>query len=289
VSGYAEAVRGLEAVVARDPAEVHGERRLRFRGHGRATERVAVLLHGLTSSPPQMDRLAEILFERGLNVVVPRLPRHGHADRMTGALAGLSGAELLGALNEVLDLAAGLGARTTVAGISMGGVLAAWAAQHRADLDRAVLIAPSIALPPLPVGATAVLAGLALRLPNAFFWWDPAGRAASRFVVAHAYPRVASHALARVYRLAADVAAASRTGPPGARSVRLVLNSHDPVVRPGPPQRLLERWRAHGLADARSHVFPPGALGRLHDFVEPADPRARTDVAYPPLVEMLLE
>ena len=43
-----------------------------------------------------------------------------------------------------VDIAAGLGDQVTIAGLSAGGVVAAWAAQHRRDVHRAVLIAPSL-------------------------------------------------------------------------------------------------------------------------------------------------
>jgi carboxylesterase len=100
-----------------------------FLSYGQKTERAIVLLHGYTSSPRMYHRLAERLFRRGFNVLVPLAPLHGLNDRMSTALAGLSQEMLVGYLNEAVDIAHGLGARVGLAGFSMGGVLALWAAR----------------------------------------------------------------------------------------------------------------------------------------------------------------
>ncbi|NJP05385.1 MAG: alpha/beta hydrolase [Chloroflexaceae bacterium] len=46
--------------------------------------------------------------------------------------------------SESVDIARGLGRHVTIAGISVGGTIAGWAAQFRADVDCAVLIAPAL-------------------------------------------------------------------------------------------------------------------------------------------------
>ena len=55
--------------------------------HGSRTERARSLLHGLSASPQQFLALAHALHERGHNVFVPRLPRHGYRNRLSEALA----------------------------------------------------------------------------------------------------------------------------------------------------------------------------------------------------------
>lgn len=51
--------------------------------HGHKTDEVFVLLHGITNTPVQFREFAEILFLRGANVLIPRMPFHGHEDRLT--------------------------------------------------------------------------------------------------------------------------------------------------------------------------------------------------------------
>ena len=99
------------------------------------------LLHGMSSTPAQFERFAHELFARGHNVLVPRLPAHGHSDRLSPALADLRPDDLYSAVDEYVAIARELGERVTVAGFSLGGLLAAWTAQHYA-LDRCVAIAP---------------------------------------------------------------------------------------------------------------------------------------------------
>ena len=85
--------------------------------HGYPTERVFVLLHGLTNAPRQVRELGEKLFATGANVVIPRLAQHGLADRMTDAHAALTAQDLLRYAQYGVDLAQGLGRKVTVVGL----------------------------------------------------------------------------------------------------------------------------------------------------------------------------
>ncbi len=122
---YAEALRLVAAIGADDSPAIASECRTQLLTHGDRTRRVIVLLHGLTNCPAQWDSLGRMLFERGANVFIPRLPRHGFAERMTDELARLEARELCGFTDRVLDAAHGLGDSVTVAGLSVGGTLTA--------------------------------------------------------------------------------------------------------------------------------------------------------------------
>src|SRR5947209_12395254 len=87
--GYAAGMARLAALAALDGPDVNPACRTRVYTHGAPTERVIVCLHGLTNCPAQFDSLARLAYASGSNVIVPRLPMHGYADRMTPALAGL--------------------------------------------------------------------------------------------------------------------------------------------------------------------------------------------------------
>ncbi|MGA0848823.1 MAG: alpha/beta hydrolase, partial [Chthoniobacterales bacterium] len=75
--------------------------------HGYETERVFVLLHGLTNAPRQFRELGEELFATGANVVIPRLAHHGLADRMTDAHGALTAQDLIRYAQYGVDLAQG--------------------------------------------------------------------------------------------------------------------------------------------------------------------------------------
>ncbi|HEU4333668.1 MAG TPA: hypothetical protein VFT32_04175, partial [Candidatus Eisenbacteria bacterium] len=79
---YAEAVARYHRVRAGEDSTVNGDCLPRLLTHGGKTERAVVLLHGFTNCPKQFDSLAAILYARGFNVYLPRMPRHGLADRM---------------------------------------------------------------------------------------------------------------------------------------------------------------------------------------------------------------
>ncbi len=105
-----------------------------------------LVLHGFTGNPTSMRPLAESLAGDGFTVSLPRLPGHGTSveDMMTTTWADWTGAALT-AYDE-------LARRTThvaVVGLSMGGGLAAYVAEHRADVAACVFINPLVK-PPSP-------------------------------------------------------------------------------------------------------------------------------------------
>ncbi len=102
--------------------------------HGEQTARSIVLFHGLTACPFQYHELAQLYFDEGYNVYVPRLPYHGYVDRTGNHLADLTAENLFAVMDPALDLAAGLGDEVTMAGLSLGGNVAAAGGQLRADL-----------------------------------------------------------------------------------------------------------------------------------------------------------
>ena len=121
--------------------------------HGKRTARAIVLFHGFTNSPHQFRRIAETLYERGDNVVAPRLVYHGLRDGTVHQLANLTAEQLRDHADTAIDIAQGLGGSVIAAGLSLGGNLAAWSAQMRPEVTRAVPISPALGLahmPPIP-------------------------------------------------------------------------------------------------------------------------------------------
>ena len=103
--------------------------------HGMRTERAVVFFHGYTNCPEQFRELGQIFYDMGDNVLIPRLPRHGMADRKVENLTPLKAEELRDCADTSVDIARGLGQKVYVAGLSAGGTLTAWIAQNRSDAD----------------------------------------------------------------------------------------------------------------------------------------------------------
>ena len=281
---FDEACARFEATLQDDTAEVDPGSRSRLATPGHRTERAFVFFHGLGNAPPQFDLLTQRMVARGYAVYTPRLPFHGHQDRLTNAPAQLSVAQLVDATAAAVDLASGLADEISVSGISLGGVLAIWAAQFR-PVAFAAPIAPAIGLPMLPLRATPLMFRGVRRLPNRFIWWDP--RAREKLPgPPYAYPRFSTHALAETQRLGLLLLNAATYAAPRAGEVCLITNAFDLAVNNAASNALLRRWRTAGARNVNMFRFPR-RLKLMHDIVDPLQPYAHTDVVYPVLERIL--
>jgi pimeloyl-ACP methyl ester carboxylesterase len=252
---------------------------------GRPAARAIVLIHGFTSCPRMYEPLAAELAESGANIVIPLLPHHGLADRMTPELKEMSAEEMAAVASEAVEIAAGLGEKVTVAGISLGGVLAAWLAQFRDGVDRAVVISPLFSIPVVPDWFSDLLGLVADRVPNFYLWWDWKAKADPPGPP-YGYPRFPSHGYGEMLKLAHDVNRSARREAPRTGDIRLVVNAADPAVNNDATFRVGVAWRQHG-ATVRSYEFPRG-LELGHDIVSPEQPYARTEVTYPVLKDWIV-
>lgn len=265
-AAYGGAQERLQWFSRRDQAAHVGElgRTLVF-DHGRRTQRATLLLHGLSASPRQFLRIAQELHERGHNVFVPRLPRHGYSNRLSEALATMNATQLEACANDSLAVARGLGERVTVAGFSLGGLLAAYLGQFE-RVHRAVAISPFLGVSWLPNVFRMPVARWVLRAPNRFFWWDPFLR--ERQLPEHGYPRFATHAIGHGLTLAHEVLEAALASAPKADTLALLINPRDSAVNNRAILRLGERWmrlKPSAVSMHRLSGLPPF----VHDIIEP--------------------
>ncbi len=284
-STYEAAVGRVVELVAADDASIAAECRTLFLSHGRAARRVVVLLHGLTNCPAQFDSLARLVFDGGANVLVPRLPRHGLADRMSGELSRTDARELRDFTDRVVDAAGGLGGEVIVVGLSVGGTMAAWAGQNRTEVDRVIVIAPLLAPPRLSPPLSRAATRLAVALPNWFVWWD-AKRKQDLPGPRHVYPRFATRAAAASLVLGAAVLDQATRAAPHCRSAAFVTIEHDPAVGNAAAAALVRSWRERGGREVRAFEFPE-SLRLNHDVIDPDQVGARTDLTYPVLLDLI--
>ncbi len=282
VADYGEAAYRVETIQRRDGADVLPVAHTQFMAQGRKTERAIVFLHSLSNSPEQFYELGRRFFDYGYNVLIPRMPHHGNANRMTTEQSRLDGKMLLAHLNEAIDIAQGLGRHITVAGQSVGGVLAALGAQYRRDIDLAVPINPTFGVFGLPVGLSYRVAKMLLRLPNQFLWWD--FFRGPRFGPDYIYPRVATHALAEGLLLANTALVSAQVMKPAARSILVVTHSKDALSTTSASAKIIVLWKQRGAA-VRTHRF--NDLPRLHDIIDPWSIGARMEMVYGKLLDLI--
>jgi pimeloyl-ACP methyl ester carboxylesterase len=237
----------------------------------------------MSASPTQFERVGAELHERGYNVIVPRLPHHGHADPLSNALERLSEDDLCDAVTEYIAIARELGDRITIAGFSLGGLLTAWAAQ-RFDVERAVPIAPFFGISWIPNRLMGPVAERLLSVPNRFHWWNPILRE-RQFLATNGYPRYATHALAHSYRIARSVLDEARTNAPSAQQVTIVANAMEIAVNNFAIRRLYENWRRLSPQSIELSVLT--GLPLSHDIVSPMRRWRLADRAHPYLLRAI--
>lgn len=240
-------------------------------------ERSLVLLHGFTNCPQQFDTLGRQFHERGWNVVIPRYPRHGYTDRLNTSIAELKVDDLLEVANRSAEIGAGLGDRLTIAGLSLGAILAGYLAQAREGIERAVLIAPMLGLKPIPGPALTALSVVAKRIPNFYMWWNDDLK--DSLGPPYGYPRFATHAYAALFDAGRLLVRSARSAPPKARSIVVVTNAGEPRLDNRFTYRLVDSWRKHGAA-VETFEFP-ASDGLTHDLIDPGNAGQRVDYVYP--------
>lgn len=283
-AAYEDAQIRIARFLERDRNAQVGEagRTLTF-DHGVRTEHATLLFHGLSASPQQFLAIAQSLHARGHNVFIPRLPRHGYANRLSEALALMSAPQLEACAADALAVARGLGRSVTVAGFSLGGLLSAYIGQ-REPVDRIVAISPFLGVSLIPDVFRLRLARWLLGRPNRFYWWDPILR--DRQMPEHGYPRFASHAVGHSLTLAHELMQSASTHAPLAHKLVLVINPSDSTVNRRAIAKLAKRWSAHkpgAVRITRLHGLPPF----VHDIIEPKRYPRIAQRVLPVLVELI--
>ena len=285
-ASYEAGVMLVDSLRARDGSDIASNCGTILYTYGRRTGHAIVLLHGLTNCPAQFDSIGRILYARGANVLIPRLPQHGYADRMTTALARVTALDLCALTDLALDAASGLGDTVTVVGLSIGGVLAGWAGQERADVHRTVMIAPLFAVARAPGRWTPVVTRMALMLPNQFIWWDDK---AHENVAGpkHVYPRFATRSVAATLYVGAATRAEASQRAPACREVVMITVGGDVAADNAMCAEVMRTWRARGATMLTEYEFPT-ELHLNHDVVDPEQVGGNPGLTYPILSRLIL-
>jgi esterase/lipase len=282
---YAAALQRIEAMRAAAP-DLHAVCQVQLLTTGQKTARAYVLVHGYTNCPEQFMALGRQLHALGHNVLLAPLPYHGLPDRMTEAHAKLKAEEIVAYAQEVVDIAQGLGDYVGMTGLSAGGVTTAWAAQHRADLDVAVLISPAFGFKAIPGPMMGAMMNVTNMQKNSYMWWNPELRDSAG--LPHVYPRFATHTLAQLIRLGFNIQKDGQRQAPAAGRVILVTNAHDAAINNEYVKQLVHDWKKRDNQQFGAYEFPI-ELKLDHDMIDPLHPDANIAAVYPKLIELLTQ
>jgi len=283
VADYTEAVRRVESKISSETDFYEGSHSFLLT-HGHSTAKVIIFVHGFPSSPAPFKELAAQFYDRGYNVLAMAMPYCGLADRMNTEQEKMRAEDFTRYGDEVVDIAKGLGDRITMAGISAGGLVTAWVAQQRKDVDLAVLISPGLGLKAIPRFWTPFMSWALRVLPNWYIWEDPAKKENAPRL--YNYVRFPSKVVGQVLRLARAVNALARQAAPAAGSIVVITNLNDPDIDSVAVDQVTNLWRLRRGEDVQSYQFP-AELGLGHDIIDVKDPHMNVAVVYPKLLELI--
>ena len=282
---YESAVQEIRREIENTPSNIAEEARTIFLDHGHPTDRVFVLMHGLSNHPGQFLLFGQELYKRGHNVLIPRLPYHGDRDTMNEEWARLSETHVLDTANRSVDLAKGLGKEVTATGLSLNGTACAWLAQNRSDLHRSVIMAPFLAPAGFPFWSARPVERIVLRLPNMFMWWDlRLGADLPR--PPYVYPRFPTHVIAETMRMGSEVYDQAKRQPPACGSICVVTTASDKAVSNLFTKRLADTWKAKKPEAVEWFQFPIEE-NVPHDFIDPRQANQQVANVYPRLIEIM--
>ena len=269
----AEARTRMQAITARevDLPEATRSRLLEPDGAAAAT---IVIWHGFTNAPSQFAEVGEALRAKGYRVLVPRMPHHGHADLLNRDLLNLTDAELVGQVNDCIDIAVGFGGPVWVVGLSAGATLAAWAAATRPEVRRLVLAAPLVAPTGFPLPLVRAFVRFPRIVPRFYYWWDPRKKADLGHSP-HAYPGFPVPGLMPYLHLSEALFDHSAIAGHRLERVVLVTNPGDFAIRKDAARDFASGVFA-GHSDSFGEANVDGSLKWMHDFVDPFSPGAGT-------------
>ncbi len=278
VATYVDAIARYQLIVAAETTKVAPPGRSILLAHPGRTGRAIILIHGLTNTPRQFRDLGDILYACGANVYIPRLPKHGYRNLKVSALRSLSPQMLRAFADSAVDLTAALGDTVIVVGLSAGGTVAAWMAQYRHEVDRALIIAPAFAISRIPSFLRTPSVNLFSRLPNITI---PQQADTARYV----YRGVSTRGLAETLRFGKGVSREAEHYKAAAPYITLVMNDNDHTVAGSDIEHMAKRWREYGTTVTE---FRFGKEFRLpHDVIDVLEPAGNTRLVYPVLLDLI--
>ena len=281
VASYDEAIERFTAVTAAEEGILMSPKSASvLMTHGQPTDKVYVLIHGWTNSPFQWVDFGQLLYDKGYNVLILRMPYHGLASGSVGELRYATPELMRDYADDTIDIAAGLGDEIDVVGLSVGAAVASWIAQNRPDVTRVMSIAPMFGIGRLPRFVDYFLLNFASRAPN-FNPTDPAEPQRE-----HVYRGQSSRGVANAMLFGKTLLRQAESTPPAVTELIVVTNDNDTTVNNSITDELTALWQEKG-ANLIVYVFPRED-GYPHNIIDrTSNPRA--DTVYATLLDLLHE
>jgi esterase/lipase len=263
--------------------------------HGKKTAKSILIFHGFTSCTKQFQELGKQFYNLGYNVYIPRLAYHGFNDKLNSKFEQLTYRDLASDVKSSLEIALGIGEEVDTIGLSAGGVLSSWIAINNDKVKNVQVIAPMYS----PIGyKTWSMYGvsnyIALK-PNEYRWWDDTIKDKVTEEPLHAYPRYSSKA-ANAFLIIAnqfykdlssrpniDKENKSKSSP---KKFILVTLQNDKAVSNPVANDMLTLVDQKTNIQTSKYEFTSD-LDLDHDIIDPFQPKAKTDIVYPKLIELL--
>lgn len=277
---YDTAVARVDAIIADEQGKVCDVCESRLLSHGEKTDRVVVLIHGLTNSPRQFVEMGEELYGQGYNVLILRMPYHGLKSLDVGELSKVKAEDLAQYADQVVDIAAGLGDNVTVVGLSGGGTVAGWIAQNREDVDRAVLIAPFYGIYPIPTLLDYMYINLFSRIPNYDFI------SSSEDKSDHIYQGESTRGVAQFLLLGRATRQLAAETAPAVPDIIVITNDNDRQVSNELTDGVADRWQGAGASVTRYRF--DRSLDLPHDVIDLVNVRQHAAVTYPVIIGLVV-
>ncbi len=278
---YDEAVQRFEAIQQEEAPIVNDAGNSLLMTHGEQTEKAYVLIHGTTNSPRQFEELGETLHDRGHNVLILRMPHHGLQSHDVSELKALRAEELRDYADGAVDIATGLGDELIVVGISGGGAVTSWIAQHRPEVAEVLPLSPFFGVPEVPPFLNTFLMSLASRVPNVTL--QNSAEPQRDWV----YRGEATRGVAEFMRLGRNVLRAAESDIPAVSPIHFVTTAVDDTADNDYTVELAKMWAESG-ADVDSFEFE-SSFDIPHNSIDPAADAQKKALVYAKILELLGE
>ena len=281
LADYGEAVARFDEILEVESGVVNDASGSLLFTHGEPTQRVYLLVHGTTNSPRQWEELGTQLHGRGHNVLILRMPYHGLQSHSVRELGQLQPQDLRRYADEAVDIASALGDEVVVGGISGGAAVAAWMAQNRAEVDRALLLAPFFGIYGVPSAVTPLLANAFARLPNIVL--DNPLEPRRDWV----YRGQATRGVAAFLALGQEVLQGSHAGRFPAGELIVLTTAVDDNANNDSTSALLDLWRSSGTQITEFNFEQ--SLDIPHNSVDPSADPQKKQMVYEKMLELVGE
>ncbi len=162
--------------------------------------------------------------------------------------------------------------------------MAAWVAQFRNDVDRAVVIAPSFTISPhLGIVSSRIIMRLFLTLPNIMTQRIQPFKDGPD----HNYLGFATRGLGEMMRFGFSIYDTSKHSSAAAHSIVLITNAADPAVNNKIPLQVAKNWQSNGLNHIEKYEFD-AKYKLIHDIIDPGQKQQNIAVSYSILLDLLL-